>query len=204
MGEGRERPESQREGGGKGRRHVIEVRIRAVQCCLVFTCFSFPLSQLMCAFQCEYTHGLPYANTAPSLWIGTTRYLQLMFSLSGAPPANHALYERATEKATGHSFIMSRLHCATDPAVDVCRWTVRSTLCEDGCLVPRSARQPDPPAVWLLFWVLACDVFIRWLSGFSHMVLQNKDGLQRQQRFTITSEGAAAAARQQWCRCVFI
>lgn len=49
----------------------------------------------MCVFQREYTHGLAYANTAPSLWTGTTRCLQLMFSLSGGgTPANPALYER--------------------------------------------------------------------------------------------------------------
>lgn len=35
-----------------------------------------------------------------------------MFSLSGATPDNHTLYERATGKATGHSFIMAGLHCA--------------------------------------------------------------------------------------------
>lgn len=40
------------------------------------------------------------------------RYSQLMFSLSGATPANHTLYRRATGKATGHSFIMAGLHCA--------------------------------------------------------------------------------------------
>lgn len=36
------------------------------------------------------------------------RYSQLMFSLSGATPANHTAYGRAT----GHSFIMAGLHCA--------------------------------------------------------------------------------------------
>lgn len=40
------------------------------------------------------------------------RYSQLIFSLSGAAPANHTLYERVTGKATDHSFIMARLHCA--------------------------------------------------------------------------------------------
>lgn len=40
------------------------------------------------------------------------RYSQLMFSLSGATPANHTLYGRRTGKAAGHSFIMARLHCA--------------------------------------------------------------------------------------------
>lgn len=48
MGEGRKRLESERERRKKGRRHVIEVRIRGEQCCLVFTCFSFLPSQLMC------------------------------------------------------------------------------------------------------------------------------------------------------------
>lgn len=36
------------------------------------------------------------------------RYSQLMFSLSGATPANHTLYWKVTGKATGHSFIMTR------------------------------------------------------------------------------------------------
>ena len=36
------------------------------------------------------------------------RYSQLMFSLSGATPANRTLYWKVTGKATGHSFIVTK------------------------------------------------------------------------------------------------
>lgn len=72
-GDGRKNLNSERGGKMEGG-PVREVRIRGEQCCLIFTCFSFPLSlfQLMCVFQCQYTDRLPCANTEPSLWIGNT------------------------------------------------------------------------------------------------------------------------------------
>lgn len=65
----------------------------------------------LCVFQCEYTDGLPYANTG-LCFEKTTQILTANVFLSGATPANHTLYESAAGKATGHSFIMARLHCA--------------------------------------------------------------------------------------------
>lgn len=112
MGEGWKRLKWER-GGKRGRGHVREVRIRGGQCCLIFTCFSFFL--------------LLSADVSLSVWVYRRitlckhwafalnrqhRYSQLMFSLSGATPANHTLFGRATGNATGHSFIMARLHCA--------------------------------------------------------------------------------------------
>lgn len=109
MGEGNKKLKS--EWMKKGRGHVREVRIRGEQCCLTLTFCLSSLSADVCLSVRVYRRIALCKHWAFAL-NRQHRYLQLMFSLSGATPANHALYERATGKATGHSFFMARLHCA--------------------------------------------------------------------------------------------
>lgn len=92
---------------------MSEVRIRGEQCCLIFTCFSFSLSRSadVCLSVRVYRRITLCKHRAFAL-NRQHRYSQLMFSLSGATPANRTLYGRAAGKATGHSFITARLHCA--------------------------------------------------------------------------------------------
>lgn len=89
------------------------MRIRREHCCLIFTCFSFfpSLSADVCLSVRVYKRITLCKHRTFAL-NRQHRYSQLMFSLSGATPANHTLYRRVTEKATGPSFILAGLHCA--------------------------------------------------------------------------------------------
>lgn len=76
------------------------------------------------------------------------RYSQLMFSLSGATPANRTLYWKVTGKATGHSFIMTRpplcscaCSCYNGPKLNV---TLSRFLPFESCFLERHRRPSDP------------------------------------------------------------
>lgn len=159
MGEGWKRLKSER-GGKRGRGHVREVRIRGGQCCLIFTCFSFslPLSADVCLSVRVYRRITLCKHWAFAL-NRQHRYSQLMFSLSGAPPANRTLYRGATGNAAGHSFIMARLHCAhvrVHAHITMglnCTWPPSHFLPFKSCFwegaaAVRSEPPPQPAAGW--------------------------------------------------------